>query len=115
HLAAHDVVERAAGRVRPLPGEHLVVVAVIGLALLARAITLGRSAGAKVAARTLVFAGLRRPVEAVLLAGLADDALRVDAVAGDAFVSVFLLRVDKGECGLDRAQLVAADAAEENF
>src|SRR5262249_14640725 len=48
---------------------------------------------------------------AVLLARLADNALCVDAIAGDAPVGIFLLRVDIGETGLDRAQLIAADAA----
>src|SRR5262249_41371504 len=84
-------------------------------ALLAGAIALGRGAGGKVAERAFVLAGLRRPVEAVLLAGLADDALGIDAVAADAFLGVFLLRIDIGQRGLDRAQVVAADAAEQDF
>src|SRR5262249_43431326 len=91
--------------------KNLIVVAVIGSALLADAIALRGGTRGELAEWALVLAGLRRPVEAVLLARLADNALCVNAIAGDAPVGIFLLRVDIGETGLDRAQLIAADAA----
>src|SRR5262249_46304731 len=115
HVAAHDVVQRAAGRVRSLPGEHLVVVAVIGRALLAGAIALRGGAGGELAQRALVRAGLRRPIKTVLLARPADDALRIDSIAANAPLGIFLLGVDISETGLDRVQFVAADAAIEDL
>src|SRR5262249_19641837 len=110
-----QIIHGAPRRPRPLPGENLVVVAVIGLALEAGAIALCRRAGGKVAQRAFIPAGLRRPVEAVLLSRPADDALRVDSVASDSLLCIFVLRVDIGEAGLNGPQLVAADAAKKNF
>src|SRR5262249_30371363 len=104
-------IQRAAGRVRSLPGENFVVVAVIGRALLADAIALRGGTSCELAERALVRVGLRRPIETVLLARPADDVLCVHSIAGNAPFRIFLLRVDIGETGLDRAQLVAANAA----
>src|SRR5262249_46915799 len=115
HVAAHDIVERSARCARTLPGEDLVVVAVVRDALLAGVISFRRGVSGKLAEWALVLAGLRRPVEAVLLAGATDDALRIDAVAAKSLLGVFLLGVDVGEDGLDRPELVAANAAIENL
>ena len=41
--------------------------------------------------------------------------MRVDSIAGNAPLGIFLLRVDIGRTGLDRVQLVAADAAIEDL
>src|SRR5262245_26155597 len=114
-LAARDVIQRSPVSALPLAGQNLVVVAVIGHALVAGAITLRRRTGGKVAERALILAGLRRPVQAVLLARPADDALRVDPVPGDSLLGIFVLCVDIGETGLDGAQFVAADAAKQDL
>src|ERR1700693_2355641 len=83
-----------------------------GRAVLADRIARGRRMGDELAKRACVLAGLRRPIEPVLLVGTADDALRISgAGAADAiFVGVLVLRVDIGKAGLDRVELVAADA-----
>src|SRR6202043_3183300 len=52
-----------------------------------------------------------RPIEPILLARLADDALRVDADPLAAIlVGIFVLRIHVGETGLDGVELVGADA-----
>src|SRR5207248_9175625 len=114
-LASDHIVQRTTRRSRALPGQHLVVIAVIRHRLLADAITLRRSGGSELAQWAVLLLGLRRPVKPVLLPGGADDALRINAILGEAFVGIFLLRVDIGEGSLDGAQLVAADAAIENL
>src|SRR5262249_1838017 len=115
HLAADHVIRRAAGRVRPLAGEYSVEVAVIRLRRLTGAIAIRGCFGGEFAERALVFAGLRRPIEPILLTRLADEASRVDAGARYALVGVVLLRVHIGEGGLDCRELVAADAPVEDF
>src|SRR5262249_41468347 len=117
HLAAHDVVERAAGRCGSLPREDLVVVAVEGRAATADAIAFAGGLSHEFAKRALLISLRGRPIEPVLLAGPTDDALRVDAdtIPGPVFLGVFVLRIRIGEAGLNRVELVAADAAIEDF
>src|SRR5262249_61547573 len=94
HLAFPPLVHRPAGGGRPLPREDFVVVAVErrALAAAARPIALGGRRRHEVAERALLLAGRRRPVQAVLLVRLADDALRVDARAVAAvLVGIFVL------------------------
>src|SRR5262249_32621231 len=94
HVAANDVFDGAARGVRSLTGQYLVVVAVIGFAG-ANAITLLRRSRDRFAEWTVRFATRRRPVQAILLAGRADDLLRIDRLTGLvlAHVGVFILRV----------------------
>ena len=65
----------------------------------------------------MIFALHIRPIEPVLFAGTADDALRIDAFAGagTSLFGVFILRIDVGETGLNCVELIAADAAKDNF
>src|SRR5262249_21973939 len=115
HLAAHHVIRRTAGCVRPLAGQYSEVIAVIRLRRLAGAIAVRRGVGGEFAGRALVFAGHRRQIEAVLLSRLADDASRVDAGSRYPLVRIVLLRVHIGESGLDGRELIASDAAIEDF
>src|SRR5262249_10120725 len=84
HLAANDIIHLAARRARPLPGQALVVVAVVGR-VLPGSITFSRRSSDQFAERALVFVSLRGPVQAVLLVWGADDTLRVHAASGHAF------------------------------
>ena len=57
------------------------------------------------------------PCQAVLLAGCADDLLRIliDGRVAMFRECVFVLRFDKSTTDLDRVQFIPADAAEKNF
>src|SRR5215472_13780362 len=77
HLAAHHVVELAARRSRSLLGQDLEVVPMERRARSAGSVALGGRVGYELAQRALLFSGPARPIEAVLLAGPADDALCV--------------------------------------
>src|SRR5262245_6751952 len=112
HVAAHDVVHRAAGRVRTLAGQDPEVVAVIRLAGADAIATLGRG-GDRFAERAVRLAARGRPVQAILLARRADDLLRIHrlAILVLEHVGVLVLRVPIGEGSLERPELVTADAA----
>jgi hypothetical protein len=56
------------------------------------------------------------PEQAILLAGTADDALRIDAGTFAAvLVGIFVLGVDESEAGLNSIGFIAPNAAVENF
>src|SRR5262249_3578959 len=66
HLAAHHIVDFAARGVRPLPGENLIVIALIRSPPLAfDGISFLRSSGGEFTERTPVLTGRCRPVGAV--------------------------------------------------
>ena len=67
--------------------------------------------GGELAQRTLVLTGLCWPVEAVSFAWLADKTPCVDAFTCETLLSIFLLGGDVDATDVDRALLVAADAA----
>src|SRR6516225_6576752 len=79
-VAARHIVDFAARGVRPLPGENLIVIALIGSPPLAfDGISLLCSRGGEFTERTLVLAGRCRPVEAVSFSWSADKTPCVDA------------------------------------
>src|SRR5262249_19780496 len=66
HVAARHIVDFAARGVRPLPGENLIVIALIGSPSLAfDGISLLCSRGGEFTERTFALTGRCRPVEAV--------------------------------------------------
>src|SRR6516225_7186016 len=74
HVAAHHVVDFAARGVRPLPGENLIVIALIGSPPLAfDGISLLCSRGGEFTERAPVLTGRCRPVEAVSFSWSADE------------------------------------------
>src|SRR5262249_14761752 len=102
--------------VRPLPGENLIVIALIGSPLLAfDGISFRFSRGGKLAERTRALTGGGLPVEAVSFSGSADKTPGVDGLTCETLLGIFLLGGDVGVTSLDRAHLVAADAAVNNF
>src|SRR5262249_57454013 len=95
-------------------GGVAIIVAGMGFWPPAGLVAFRRCFGAENAERAVVV--VRRPVESVLLAGAGQDALGVDARAVAAVLfGIFVFGVDEGEDGLDGIELVASDAAEENF
>jgi hypothetical protein len=116
HVAAHHIVGFAARGVRPLPGENLIVIALIGSPPLAfDGISFFCSRGGEFTERTLVLTGRCRPIEAVSFPWSADKTPCVDALTCETLLGIFLLRGDVGVTSVDRAHLVAADAAVNNF
>ena len=117
HLAVHDIVGCAAFRVRSLFGDDLIVVAVIRRTALVGLVALLRRLREQLAERALLVALRDRPVKPVLLAGIADEVLGIDARAraGAVLFGVFILGVDIGKTNLDGVELVAADPPVENF
>src|SRR5262249_18371191 len=116
HVAGHHIVDFAARGVRPLPGENLIVIALIGSPPLAfDGISFLCSRGAEFTERTFAFTGRCRPVEAVSFSWSADKTPCVDALTCETLLGIFLLGGDVGFTGADRALLVAADAAVNNF
>jgi hypothetical protein len=57
HLTVHQVVDFAARRIRPLPGENPKIVTMIGSALTVDGISLRRRSGGELTERALVLAG----------------------------------------------------------
>src|SRR5262249_15069534 len=101
---------------RPLPGENLIVIALIRSPPLAfDGISLLYSRGGEFTQRTVGFTGLYGPVEAVSFSWSADKTPRVDALTCETLLGIFLLGGDVDATGVDRAHLVAADAAVNNF
>ena len=115
HLAIDDIVQFAAGSVWPLFRQDAKVIAVVRLRLAAAdLVAFCRRLRGKFTQRTLVT--IRRPVEAILLARAGDSALRIDSRPRAAvLVGIFILRVDIGERGLDRVELVASNPTIENL
>ena len=68
----------------------------VGHALLPGTVAFGRCAGGEVPERAFVLLACCGPIKPILLAGLAEDSLGVDAVACNAFLGIFLLRIDEG-------------------
>src|SRR5262249_29437189 len=115
HVALNDVAVRAARRILPLGSQNSILISVIRrraafVSLIPRLLH-DRSE------RALRLAGFSVPVEAVFLPGGADELFRV--VVQTIFVQIFhgvlALGVDDREQGVDREQLVLADAAVENL
>src|SRR5215471_16267153 len=116
HVAARHIVDLAARGVRPLLGENLIVIALIGSPPLAfDGISFLCSRGAEFTERTFAFTGRCRPVEAVSFPWSADKTPCVDALTCETLLGIFFLAGDVGFTGVDRALLVAADAAVNNF
>src|SRR5215472_17325486 len=119
HVPVGHVVRGAAGRIRPLPGQNPVVVAVVRNRPLLRAfpVALGPCLGHERPERALRLTGLGLPVESVTLAGRAGEALGVlEHLALLARLGVVLaLRINVGEADLDRAELVPPDAPVEDL
>src|SRR4029077_13561489 len=107
----------AAVRVRSLFGDDLIVVAVIRRTALVGLVALLRRPREQLTERALLVALRDRPVKPVLLAGIADEALGIDARArtGAVLFGVFILGVDIGKTNPDGVELVAADPPVENF
>src|SRR6516165_117847 len=78
-------------------------------------ISLLGSRGGEFTERTLVLTGRGRPVETVSFAWSADKTPCVDALTCETLFGIFLLGGDVEATGVDRAHLVAADAAVNNF
>src|SRR6185437_11019871 len=78
HLAVYDVFHFAAGRGRALFGENLEIVAIIRCAAAPNAIAARCRLGYELAKWARLFALRCWPVEAVFLAGPADDTLRIN-------------------------------------
>src|SRR5262245_51225332 len=116
HVAAHHIVDFAARGVRPLPGENLIVIALIRSPPLAfDGISLLCGRGGEFTERTPVLTGRCRPVEAVSFSWSADKTPCVDALTCETLLGIFLLCGDVDATGVDRAHLVAADAAVNKF
>src|SRR5215470_10358333 len=119
HVPVGHIVRGAAGRIRPLPGQDTVVVAVVRNRPLLRAfpIALGPCLGHERSERALWLTGLGLPVESVTLARRAGEALGVlEHLALLARLGVVLaLRINVGEADLDRAELVPPDAPIEDL
>src|SRR5262249_3774022 len=116
HVAARHIVDFAARGVRPLPGENLIVIALIGSPPLAfDGISLLCGGCGEFTERTLVLTGRPRPVKAVSFSGLADKTPRVDALTCETLLGIFLLGGNVDATSVDRAHFVAADAAVNNF
>src|SRR5262249_26208395 len=119
HVATHDVVQGPAGSRRSLLCQDLEIISVVRCALAAPANTVA-SAGClsdEFTKRTRLFTLCGRPIEAVLLPGLADNALGISfhASARAILLRIFALRIDIRQGGLNRVELVSADAAEEDL
>src|SRR5262249_2659051 len=72
--------------------------------------------GEQFAERAFFFTLRGGPVQAILLAGFADEALGIDAVAIAAvFRSIVILRVDISKAGLNRVEFVVTNAPREDF
>src|SRR5262249_60832475 len=81
HVAAHHIVDFATRCVRPLPGENLIVIALIRSPPLAfDGISLLCSRGGEFTERTGVLTGRCRPVKAVFFSWSADKTPCVDAL-----------------------------------
>jgi hypothetical protein len=114
HLALDQVVERTAGRVRSLLSENTIVIAVIGPRATAGLVTFCGRLGRELTQRAIVAVG--RPIEAILLARAADDALRIDANAVAAILfRILIFSIDEGETGLDSVEFIAPDATVQNL
>src|SRR5262249_46896794 len=102
--------------VRPLPGENLIVIALVWSPPLAfDGISLLCSGCGEFTERTLVLTERSRPVEAVFFSWSADKTPRVDALTCKTLFGIFLLGGDVDATGVDRAHFVAADAAVNDF
>ena len=121
HLPVDDVFLGAARSVWTLRSQQLEIVAVEGApfaALVFRGpVAFFDRCGTERAERARRFTRAGFPVETVLLAGFADDLLRVftKAVAVPIRRNLLSLCVDDGKAGLLHRQLIAADPAVENL
>src|SRR5262249_27844891 len=116
HVAAHHIVDFTAWGVRPLSGENLIVIALIGSPPFALdGISLLRSGGGELTERTLVLTARRPLVEVVFFFRSADKTPCIPSFACNTLLGIFLLGGDVDATGVDRAHLVATDAAVNNF
>ena len=118
HLSAYDIIVGSTWRVGSLPGEDLVIVAVVRdrlttSALISRGLGLNdtRPKGA------WLFIGFGLPVQAIMLSLGANELLRIlqQRIFLRIALVVFALRVNVGKAYLDYVQLIASDAPVENF
>src|SRR5262245_29347675 len=116
HVALDDVINGPARRSRALAQQDLEAIAVVRFAG-ARAIAALRCLGDGLTQRARRLVSTRRPVKSVLLAGRTDDLLCIDRLPALALVRVgiFLLRVPVREHRLYGRELIASDAARQNF
>src|SRR5262245_66420605 len=94
HVAARHIVDFAARGVRSLPGEKLIVIALIGSPPLAfDGISLLCSRGGEFTERTGVLTGRCRPVKAVSLSLSSSRVItpRVDVLTSETLLCIFLL------------------------
>src|SRR5262249_8437606 len=109
HVAARHIVDFPARGVRPLPGENLIVIALIGSPPLAfDGISFLCSRGAEFTERTFAFTRRCRPVEAVSFSWSADKTPCVDALTCETLLGIFLLGSDVGAPAADRPLLLPA-------
>src|SRR5271157_5029617 len=116
HFPIHDVALGATFCVSALRGKYAVVVAVERLrSIVLAAVTLSGGIGHQRADGALGLAFGNLPIESVLLAGVADEFLRVlfDRVAIVGLAEVLVLRVSQSITHTNGRQLVLANAAEE--
>src|SRR5262249_37597825 len=100
-VAAHPIVAFAAPGVRALPGENLIVIALIRSPPRAfDGISLLRSRGGELTERTLVLTGLCWPVEAVSFSWSTDKTAREDALICEPLLGILLLGGDVDATGV---------------
>src|SRR5262249_1615254 len=91
HVAARHIVDFAARGVRPLPGENLIVIALIGSPPLAfDGISFLCSRGAEFTERTFAFTRRGRPVEAVSFSWSCYKTPAVDALTSETMPGIVL-------------------------
>src|SRR5271157_3391693 len=118
HFPIHDVALGATFCVSALRGKYAVVVAVERLrSIVLAAVTLSGGIGHQRADGALGLAFGNLPIESVLLAGVADEFLRVlfDRVAIVGLAEVIVLRISQSVTDANGRQLVLTNAAEEDL
>ena len=116
HSVFHDIVINSPLGVSALSFQNAVVVAMIRSWLFASFVSFRRRLCSKVSERTWLLAGGCRPIEPVLLALAAYDALRIGVAESQEIErGVFVLCLHVRERNLDCGKLVAANAASEKF
>src|SRR5690242_11994008 len=117
HVATHHIVQCTAWSGRPLLVQNLEIITMERGSPGACAIALRGCLGDELAKGAGLFALRGRPIQAVLFSLLANDALRIGfyASASPILFGVLVLCVNISKTGLNRVQLILANAAEQNL